>query len=307
VLQEFGDKFGLETGNQSFNSSSIWGRKVAEERAAGIYSFDVAMIGPGSALRKYKSKNYWQPYRELLIRPDVLGDENWSSGFEEGWVDDTKELCYSTDLTVTHVIGVDTNVVKEGEIKGALDLLNPKWRGRIIFADPRSGDIRLAMTAIRLNHGDEIARRILTETEPIFNREARAIVENVVRGKYAIGLGMRFTSVKEFVDLGVADNLKLLDLRDVDFVGRLSLFMFSKAPHPKAAQLFVNWLLSKEGQESYSKNTAGNSPRADVPPANPGAYPKSLSEYKVTNIESNFPDLVKTDELVAEWLNLKAG
>ena len=87
---------------------------------------------------------------------------------------------------------------------------------------------------------------------------------------------------------------KLLDLRDVDFVGRSSVFMFSMAPHPKAAQLFVNWLLSKEGQESYSKNTDGNSPRADIPPLNPGAYPESLSEYKVTNLESNFPDLVRT-------------
>ena len=209
VLLEFGDKFGLETGNQSFNSSSIWGKKVAEERAAGIHSFDVAMVAPGSALRKYKAKNYWQPYRNLLIRPDVLGDENWTSGFEEGWVDDTKELCYSVDLTVTHVIGVDTKVVKEGEIKNALDLLNPKWRGRMIFNDPRAGDIRLSMTAIRLTHGDEIARRILIETEPVFNREARAIVEGVVRGKYAIGLGMRAPTVKEFVDLGVADNLQV--------------------------------------------------------------------------------------------------
>jgi ABC-type Fe3+ transport system substrate-binding protein len=33
--------------------------------------------------------------------------------------------------------------------------------------------------------------------------------------------------------------------------------------------VFVNWLLSKEGQATYTKETATNSRRVDVPPAVP--------------------------------------
>jgi ABC-type Fe3+ transport system substrate-binding protein len=33
--------------------------------------------------------------------------------------------------------------------------------------------------------------------------------------------------------------------------------MFNRAPHPNAAKVFVNWLASKEGMESYSRAQGG--------------------------------------------------
>ena len=52
--------------------------------------------------------------------------------------------------------------------------------------------------------------------------------------------------------------------------------MLKSAPHPNATKVFINWLLSKEGQELYTKQfwpfDQGFSRRTDVaPPEGPDA------------------------------------
>ena len=41
--------------------------------------------------------------------------------------------------------------------------------------------------------------------------------------------------------------------------------MVKKAPHPNAAKVFINWILSKEGQIFYSRALGVQSARLDVP------------------------------------------
>jgi ABC-type Fe3+ transport system substrate-binding protein len=55
----------------------------------------------------------------------------------------------------------------------------------------------------------------------------------------------------------------------------------AKAPHPNAAAVFVNWVLSKPGQELYEKLLAEPSRRTDVAHANIPDYaiPKPGKDY----------------------------
>jgi ABC-type Fe3+ transport system substrate-binding protein len=41
--------------------------------------------------------------------------------------------------------------------------------------------------------------------------------------------------------------------------------LFNRPPHPSAAKVFVNWLLSKEGQAVFAQAQGYVSGRADVP------------------------------------------
>ncbi len=41
--------------------------------------------------------------------------------------------------------------------------------------------------------------------------------------------------------------------------------MFNRAPHPNAAKVYINWLLSKEGQTDYARLNGNISARLDVP------------------------------------------
>ena len=43
------------------------------------------------------------------------------------------------------------------------------------------------------------------------------------------------------------------------------LRLFNKAPHPNAAKVYINWLLSKEGQTVFARANGYVSARLDVP------------------------------------------
>ena len=59
------------------------------------------------------------------------------------------------------------------------------------------------------------------------------------------------------------------------------LSLANKAPHPKAAQLFANWILSREGMETYSRGYGSVSLRTDIDESNldPGNLPKKGVKY----------------------------
>src|SRR5262245_66617592 len=41
--------------------------------------------------------------------------------------------------------------------------------------------------------------------------------------------------------------------------------MLANAPHPNASKVFLNWLLSRDGQMAFQKLTKENSLRVDIP------------------------------------------
>ena len=49
--------------------------------------------------------------------------------------------------------------------------------------------------------------------------------------------------------------------------GSGALTMLNRAPHPNAAKVYINWLLSKEGQTEYAVLNGNISARLDVPTA----------------------------------------
>ena len=63
--------------------------------------------------------------------------------------------------------------------------------------------------------------------------------------------------------------------------------IMDRAPHPKAAKLCVNWLLSREGQATYQKSIALPSLRVDIPKTGfyPFDVPKAGVSYAVGGAE----------------------
>ena len=62
--------------------------------------------------------------------------------------------------------------------------------------------------------------------------------------------------------------------------------LMDKAPHPNAAIVYLNWLLSKEGQTEYAKS-GRNSRRLDVPPSDPTRGPsrRPLRGYPIRGFD----------------------
>ena len=90
--------------------------------------------------------------------------------------------------------------------------------------------------------------------------------------------------------LGLGKNVKLLrPPQDAVTPAWGGLLLVNRAPHPNAVKIFINWLLSREGQAHWARINSLNSRRVDVTPGNPDAVvdPKKMGEYFHPNREEN--------------------
>jgi iron(III) transport system substrate-binding protein len=79
--------------------------------------------------------------------------------------------------------------------------------------------------------------------------------------------------------------VKNIDVNDVSYSGGEIAAVYKNAPHPNAAKLFLNWLLSKDGQIAWSTNIGNNSARRDVPVVDPNEAPSDNAPVDPTQEE----------------------
>ncbi len=296
---------GIEMEHQQQSNSDDIANKMIAERTAGVYSFDIVVMTPITALPRLKPIGALDPLRPLLFRPDVTNEKAWRGGFSAAW-SDTAGLGFPlTESVIMPALNMD--LVKPGEIKNARSLLDPKWKGKIIMGAIRSGSTRALMTSIRLRDGEDVVRRLMIDQKPTFVEDFRSQAEGMVRDNYAIGQGMTPQNMLEFTDAGLGKNVKFVDVPDVSYISHTySLWAANRAPHPNAAKLFANWTLTQEGQQSWSKTMLLNALRADVVPIDPNALKRPGQAYMLSGTESNLVELEKTRALMTKITGVPA-
>lgn len=247
--------------------------RIIQERKAGVYAWDVIAPPGTTGFGSLFPEKVFDPIRDVIFRPDVLGDQYWQGGFEYGFQDTEKKYAFGFGWNLEGGFWVNTDQVKEGEIKTAADLLEPRWKGKIAIADPQSGGASaVPLTVAALKHGDDYVRRFFTEQAPVLFREPRQGAEMLVRGQAAVAIGTTPPVIADFTSQGLRNHRRILP-DDFSYLFQETLWLVNKAPHPNAAKLFINWLLTKPGQEAYAKGTALNSRRKDVAPIDQLIFP----------------------------------
>jgi iron(III) transport system substrate-binding protein len=259
--------------------------RILQERAGRIYAFDVLCSTFGPIGVELAASGVPEPFRSAVIRPEFMEDKVWRDTFEAGFPDTEKKWAYGTTRSAERRLWINTEIVKEGEIKEVKDLMDPKWKGKIIGTDLRNmGSASYPASLVRRFFGDEGIKRIWKDNEVVLSRDARISTEAMVRGQYAVGIGAVDEGIlkSDFLPVGVGKQLKPVLLDNFDTITYSDVLMFvNRAPHPNAAKLFINWMLSKEGQTAWTKQTETNSRRVDVEPVNPDWEPDPKRKYGV--------------------------
>lgn len=236
--------------------------KMFTERRAGIYSTDLYMGGLTPPYSQLKPAGALDSLKDVLILPEVTDGSKWYGGRLPFIDRDNTVLAFGA--TAQSYISINTEKVKPGEITGYRELLDPKWKGQIVINDPTISGRGLDWFQVmdRLM-GQDYMNKLLAQ-EPAVTRDRRIQVEWLARGKYSVGLALDTSVMQEFIRNGVL--IKLVWPREGIQLGaeKGGLALISRAPHPNAAKVFANWILTKEAQGLWSRDEGLQSARIDL-------------------------------------------
>ena len=289
------------------NFSGLSGRdaipKIVREREAGIYSLDVYNGGTSSVLQSLKPIGAFEPLRPAFILPEVLDDKAWLGGLDGGWIDKEKKYVFGFEATVTPMLSVNWDFVSHDKLKTYEDLLRPEFAGKIVWDDPRlPGQGVSTAQRFLVNFGADWLKHLFAEQKIAYIANPRQLAEWVVSGKYPIGIGLAPQELKLFQKQGLGKHVEAflypLPHPALEY-GYGSISMLSHAPHPNAAKVYVNWLLSKAGQKEWTK-TGENSRRTDVPLAEPETAAQPGVAYIAEQNEENLPSRHEAERIAKQ-------
>lgn len=282
LIPKFTSRYGLPVEFIAGRSSEIVAR-VKTERLAGLYSIDVFLSGPDTTANSLYGEKLIDPVKPMLILPEVVEGSKWKKG-KPWFVEPEERSVLRAFSSVASLLFLNTDFVKPEEIRSSGDLLNPKWRGKISAEDPMAtGAGSNLASRFYVQLGPEFAKKIYVDQKPFVSRERRQFTDGLARGTYPICLNCREDDVRPFIKEGMKI-LEVFELTDMPAVINASPWMLTvggKAPHPNAAKVFVNWLLSKEGLEIYSRGYGSATLRTDVDESflNPKNVPRPGVNY----------------------------
>lgn len=241
--------------------------KLISERRAGLYLADVYQGGVTTLFNVIKPAGILEPMSELFVLPEVTDNTKWLSGGIPFSDKQKKVISFIVGIGPKYV--ANSKLVKSGELKSIQDFLDPKLKGKIILNDPTTAGAGLlwfgftVREILGLEKGREYMRS-LAKQEPMISRDQRLQMDWLAQGKYAILLAPQRELVAEFQSIGAP--IMPVEMEEISPIspGSGSVALINKAPHPDASRVFINWLLSREGQTSYVKAFGFPSARLDV-------------------------------------------
>ena len=193
---------------------------------------------------------------------------------------DGEDLIWSRRLLIT-CIGYNKKVVKEGEApKSWQDLLTPKWKGKVVTAGPEAGPTFGWIVFMSHKFGWDYFDK-LHANNPIVAPSSDETVVLLATGERPVAVVNCFDILEAEAQGSPIGNIFPKDGLGVWWAG---LAIPKAAPHPNAALLLANFVMSAEGAAAASKGRHGyvaylhkDTPMAKVlPPMNElvKGYPK---------------------------------
>lgn len=246
--------------------------RILAERRANKYIADLLIGGAGTAAIGLIKGGVLDPIAPSLTLPEVLDVSKWWQG-RHIYGDEEGKRIFSFGGAPLQYFHYNTTLVKPQEFKSYWELVNPKWKGKIVIAEPLSGGTQEALQFLYFNPelGPDFLKRFLTQMDPLVSRDIRQMVDWTAQGKAALAALQNADrlDIWQAKQQGLpVDSFVTGGFKEGGMVGSGggNVMLVNRAPHPNAAKIFVNWLLSREGQIVFQTLEGGkNSLRIDIP------------------------------------------
>ncbi len=217
-----------------FSGAAIITRVESEARAGKAFSdvIDSGQLGMLALMDKKMMARYRSPQREF---------------YREGFKD--KDGYWTAYMTNVMVTAINTRQVRKEEAPTRLeDLLKPRWKSRMAM-DSQS---YVWFGAILQQLGEEAGLRFmrrLSEQDLRHVRGRRLASQLVAAGEFDMTIETNLNSVLSFASQGAP--LWFAPIQPLFFSPSL-VYLTQGASHPQAGALFIDYLLSEEGQRIVS-------------------------------------------------------
>ena len=265
IAAKFKARFGITLEHLAGSSSQLAAR-LESERQAAINSVDVFLGGIQTVANVLYPQKMLDPLKPSLILPEVVEARKWKKG-RPWFVDPEEKYVLRVYSTITGLLHINTDHVKPGELSKAADLLRPKWRGKVATEDPTvAGSGSNTAARIYLQMGEEFVKKLYLDQKAMITRERRQLTDWLARGTYPIAFGAQSSDVEQMRKEGfpLKEIYGFADMPPALTGSPWLLTLMNKAPHPNAARIFVNWIVSKEGLEIYARAEGRAALRTDT-------------------------------------------
>jgi ABC-type Fe3+ transport system substrate-binding protein len=239
--------------------------RIASEQKAGVKYFDALIVGTGTAL-SLAHGGMLEPLEPNMVLPDVKDPKKWWGGHI--WEDnlETKRFLYSFIAEVgTGGLWYNSSLAKPDELRSLDDFLNPKWKGRIGFSDPRVAGSGQSLWSFCWDIKGEDYLRKLVQQYLFVSRDLRQIADALAKSKLALTMGAGYSQYEPFISSSLPVKQLPTPKEGLPASNGYGVVGIVKgAPHPNGAKLFLNWLLGREGQDFYGKVMKSSTRRLDV-------------------------------------------
>jgi iron(III) transport system substrate-binding protein len=210
--------------------------RIRIEQAAGRFAADVSENGRTTTTLQIAQDHVFDPYGPLPslghLKPEFASDDIRLPVF-----------------AIVYGILANTQLVKPAdEPKSWLDLVDPRWKGKILSDDFRAlGGGGVLFFVLEDRFGSDFHEK-LAKQDLKFSREIPANERRVARSEFPLYLPVSLTSVPELKGLPV--NF-LAPKEGLPYVG-YDLALLKNAPHPNAARLLMEYYLSQKMQQGLA-------------------------------------------------------
>jgi ABC-type Fe3+ transport system substrate-binding protein len=206
--------------------------RILNETRGGLNAWDVVSTRGDSVLTLRDAKlitSYRSP-QSKFIDHDMVDDEGYWTAY----------------YVNPYVLGYNTKMVKKDEVpKTYEDLLEPKWKGKKISIDDSAyGLLAGLIHAWGKEKAVEYFKKLAAQ-EPVVMRGNTNRVQLTLAGEYYLIIAYAPTIQRE---TSKGHPIDWVALEPVP-VQVNPMMLAAKAPHPNAGKLFIDFLLSKEGQK----------------------------------------------------------